>query len=114
MLNSAAKWIIIPVIAFNIILGASWILMRIFRRLAYCIKKIPDGCGESYACGEKNYNQMAQPDYSNIFPFAFFFTLAHVATLIMMTVPVESLVNFVMVIIYIVGAVLGLYILFRE
>jgi len=57
---------------------------------------------------------MAQPDYSTFFPFAFFFTLAHVATLIMTTVPVESLMTFILASIYIIGAVWGLYILFRR
>jgi NADH-quinone oxidoreductase subunit A len=57
---------------------------------------------------------MAQPDYSNFFPYAFFFTLAHVATLIITTVPTETKSTFVMAGIYIIGASLGLYILFRR
>lgn len=103
-----------PPVVFIIIFLTVWLLERLFSSLAFRVKKGASGQDESYACGEKNYNNLAQPDYSNVFPFAFFFTLAHVATLMMVTVPVNSLENFAMAAIYIVGAVLGLYILFRR
>jgi NADH:ubiquinone oxidoreductase subunit 3 (subunit A) len=108
------KWLLTPPIAFIIILAASWLLARLFSRLAFRSKKQAAGSRESYACGEENYDQLAQPDYSTFFPFAFFFTLAHVATLIMATVSVQTAGVFVLVAIYIVGAILGLYILFRR
>lgn len=108
------KWLLAPPITFIIVFLAAWLVMRLFSRLAYRSKREPNGSRESYACGEKNYDNTVHPDYSNFFPFAFFFTLAHVATLIMTTVPVAALATLLMAGIYILGAILGLYILFRS
>ncbi len=108
------NWLLSPPVAFMIILFCVGMLSIIFSRLACRVKKTNSGARESYACGEANYDHMAQPDYSNFFPFAFFFTLAHVATLIITTVPTENLGVFVMAALYIGGAGLGLYILFRK
>lgn len=107
-------WLLTPPIVFIIILLAAIMLSRLLAPLAFKPKKHTSGEGKSYACGEDNYNDMAQPDYSSFFPFAFFFTLAHVATLIMTTVPAESIETFTMVAIYVGSAILSLYILFRK
>jgi len=104
-----------PPVTFVIILLAVLSLAFLSSGLAFRSKrKLSNGGRDSYACGESNYDNMAQPDYSVFFPYAFFFTLAHVATLIMTTVPTETLETLVMVLIYIIGAILGLYILFRK
>ncbi|MCX5714155.1 MAG: hypothetical protein NT033_04970 [Candidatus Omnitrophica bacterium] len=108
------KWLILPPIAFMVVLLAIWIFTRLASRLAFRAKNQTSGSRQPYACGESDYNNFAQPDYSNFFPFAFFFTLAHVATLIMTTVPVGTMRVFVLASIYIAGAALGLYILFRR
>lgn len=108
------KWLIAPPIAFIIILMITWAVSYLFSKLSFRPAKRAPGEGESYACGEAGYDHMAQPDYSDFFPFAFFFTLAHVATLIMTTVPTENLQTFIMAAIYIIGATVGLYILFRR
>lgn len=109
-----AKLLLAPPIAFIIIFVTVYMLSRLLSKLAFKPKKHSFGETESYACGEENYDNSAQPDYSLFFPFAFFFTLAHVATLIMSTVPKETIQTFVMGGIYIIGAGLGLYILFRK
>jgi hypothetical protein len=88
--------------------------MYLFSKLAFRSKTLPSDSGESYACGEDTYDNAAQPDYSVFFPFAFFFTLAHVATLMITTVPLETLKAFGMVVIYIMGATIGLVILLRK
>jgi len=108
------NWLLTPPVAFVVILLVILLLAYLFSRLAFKAGKHSSGEGEAYACGECNYDNMAQPDYSNVFPYAFFFTLAHVATLIMTTVPTETIQSFTMVAVYILGAVLGLYILFRK
>jgi hypothetical protein len=108
------NWLLTPPVAFIVILFIIWILAHLLSRLAFRTDKHTIGEGKAYACGESNYDNMAQPDYSYVFPFAFFFTLAHVATLIMTTVPTETLQSFALVAIYITSAVLGLYILFRK
>jgi NADH-quinone oxidoreductase subunit A len=107
-------WLLLPPVAFVVILVVSWLFFRICARFSFKPQKHSAAEGTSYACGEANYDNTAQPDYSTFFPFAFFFTLAHVATLIMTTVPVENPSIFVMVALYILGAAIGLYILFRK
>ena len=109
-----AKWLLAPPVAFIIILIAVSLLSRLFSRLSFKPKKHTFGERQSYACGEENYDSSAQPDYSVFFPYAFFFTLAHVATLIMSTLPKENIQTFIMGAFYIGGASLGLYILFRK
>jgi NADH:ubiquinone oxidoreductase subunit 3 (subunit A) len=108
------KLLLAPPIAFIVIFITVLVISRLCSRLSFKPKTHTFGETESYACGEKNYDNSAQPDYSLFFPFAFFFTLAHVATLIMSTAPKETIQTFIMGAIYIVGASLGLYILFRK
>jgi len=81
------KLLVSPPVVFIIILFASLFLSYLFSRLSFKPKKTAADAGKSYACGEENYNHTAHPDYSIFFPFAFFFTLAHVATLLITTVP---------------------------
>ena len=109
-----AKILLTPPVAFIIVLFVCWALMHLFSRLAFRSKSKTAGSRESYACGEENYDHMARPDYSIFFPFAFFFTIAHVATLIMTTVPAETIHTFILAVLYIAGAVIGLYILLRK
>jgi len=108
------NWLLSPPVAFIIILAASLLLARLFSKLASRRQGPMGDSEESYACGEEHYDHMAQPDYTTFFPFAFFFTLAHVATLIITTVPRENVEVFVMAAVYIIGASLGLFILFRR
>ena len=108
------SFLVYPPVVFIIILLFCILLSVLLSRLAFKPKKIAKGLGESYACGEDNYNHMAQPDYSNFFPFAFFFTLAHVATLMIATVPIESLTSFAIAVIYILGAIVGLTIILKR
>ena len=109
-----ASFFTYPPVAFLVILIFCLLLSVLLSRLAFRTKKTPGGLGESYACGEDNYNHMAQPDYSNFFPFAFFFTLAHVATLMIATVPIESLKSFAIAVIYVLGVVVGLSIILKR
>jgi NADH-quinone oxidoreductase subunit A len=108
------KWLLSPPVAFIIVLGVCFLVSYLFSKLSFHSKSRTEGEGKSYACGENNYDNTAQPDYSTFFPFAFFFTIAHVSTLIMTTAPVESSRTFVLVFLYITGAVTGLYVLLRN
>jgi NADH:ubiquinone oxidoreductase subunit 3 (subunit A) len=69
---------------------------------------------KAYACGEDFKEHLIQPDYSQFFPFAFFFTILHVVALVIATVPVQTIESFAMAIVYIVAAVIGLLILLGE
>jgi len=96
-------------------LASAIILSGILSRLGYK-SKAEDGEGmlKSYACGEDVSTNLMQPDYSQFFPFAFFFTILHVTTLIVATVPVKKIESFSIAALYIVGAVVALLILFRR
>ena len=103
-----------PPFAFIILLAVFWLLSRLLSRLSFRPAKHTAGEGKAYACGESNYNNTVHPDYSQFFPFAFFFTLAHVAALMMTTVPKETIPTFTVAFIYIAGAIIGLFILIRK
>jgi len=107
------KFLISPPIALLILLLLSYVLSLLFGFLAYK-PKIKTGVegGGAYACGEENYDSMAQPDYSYFFPYAFFFTIAHVATLIVATIPAENLSIVAAAAVYLSSVVAGIFILF--
>ena len=109
-----AHLIVTPPVVFILFFFVALLLSRVFSRLAFHPRKNVGGSGESYACGEENYNYLAQPDYTTFFPFAFFFTLAHVATLIVTTLPAENVKSFAMALLYILGAVAGLVNLLKK
>ena len=50
------------------------------------------------------------PDYSQFFPYAFFFTIMHVLTLIIATAPVDALT---LPLLYVAVGILALLIIFR-
>jgi NADH-quinone oxidoreductase subunit A len=103
-----------PPILFFIVLAFVLGLMGILSKLAYKPLKKPEGQGKPYACGENISSHMIQPDYTQFFPFAFYFTILHVVALMLALVPTESFKTFFMAIIYILGAVIGLLVLYRR
>jgi len=90
------------------------ILAAALSRLAYRGKQGPAGGRTSYACGEDIPDHTAQPDYSQFFSFAFFFTIAHVATLMMTIIPIESLETLAMALIYVAVVVVSLMVVFKR
>lgn len=89
-------------------------LSALLSRISFKTNEDPTDIGKSYACGEDISDSRIQPDYSQFFPFAFFFTILHVMALIVTTAPVETTRIFSIAVIYIIGACTGLYILFRR
>jgi hypothetical protein len=90
------KILLSPPIAFIILLGISLLLSFISKFIA--------AKGIIAAGKEKS-------DYNQFFPFAFFFTIMHVVVLIVATVPKEiSIMPFL----YLLVAVMALFILFRK
>lgn len=69
---------------------------------------------KAYACGEDFKRHLIQPDYSQFFPFAFFFTILHVVALVIATVPAETVEIFAIAVVYVTGAIIGLLILLRK
>lgn len=99
-----------PPVVFIILLIISLALSKLFSVFA-AKGKVSSGKTESYACGEDYPINRAQPDYRQYFPFAFFFTVMHVATLVIATVP-KGLTGLAAV--YLIAAVMALVILFKK
>lgn len=109
------KILLYPPVTFLIILFFSLLLSKLFSRLSYRGQdKQAKGTTQSYACGENVENNLAQPDYSEFFPFAFFFTIAHVATLMLTTASVETIEAMVLAFLYIAVVIVGLVVLLKE
>ena len=108
-----AQWLLSPGIVFIVLLLTSTLLSALFSRLAFKKKHSTSGMKKQYACGEDVARSAIHPDYSQFFPFAFFFTILHVIALIITTVPTETRQSLFLAMIYILGAALGLTILFR-
>ncbi|MCX5656683.1 MAG: hypothetical protein NTZ48_00370, partial [Candidatus Omnitrophica bacterium] len=90
------------------------LLSIIFARCALRKRENSYEAEKAYACGEDFKDHLIQPDYSQFFPFAFFFTILHVVALVITTVPKETMETFAIAVVYIVGAITGLLILLRK
>ncbi|MFA5157100.1 MAG: hypothetical protein WC532_06915 [Candidatus Omnitrophota bacterium] len=109
------EWLLFPPIAFIIILGLTLTLSGSLSRLAFRRSTVlKSGSRKAYACGEDLPEHRVQVNYGQFFPFAFFFTILHVVALIVATVPIETIDSFFIAVVYIVGAITGLVILFRR
>ncbi|MFA6216441.1 MAG: hypothetical protein WDL87_02150 [Candidatus Omnitrophota bacterium] len=97
-------------IVFAVVLSVSFLLSR----LAFRKAKRSSDSKKAYSCGEDFSGHLIQPDYSQFFPFAFFFTMLHVVALMIATVPTETLETFAIAVVYVLGAVIGLFILLRK
>jgi NADH:ubiquinone oxidoreductase subunit 3 (subunit A) len=75
---------------------------------------VPEGLTKEYSCGEDIKTHMIQPDYSQFFPFAFYFTILHVVALMIATVPVATMQTFLIAVVYILGAIVGLFVLYKR
>ena len=104
-----------PPIVFLFVLLVILCLSKLVSKLSFKPANKPaDGQTKPYACGENISTHMIQPDYKLFFPFAFFFTILHVVALMIALIPVGTFGTFVMSFIYILGAMIGLLILYRR
>ena len=79
------------------------------------MRKGRTGAGaKPYACGEETPDQKVQPDYSQFFPFAFFFTILHVVALMATTIQVGTAATLCIAVIYVLGGFVGLSVLYRR
>jgi NADH:ubiquinone oxidoreductase subunit 3 (subunit A) len=108
------NWLLLPPIAFGVLLLAVALLEVASRRLA------PHGADslgktKAYACGEDPVTNRVQPNYGEYFPFAFFFTIMHVVALMLATVPQGGLAKSIgIAALYLLVALSGLFILFKD
>lgn len=99
-----------PPVVFILYLLVSYALSMSSKFFAAKGEYLP-GKEKDYACGEDVGECRVQPDYSEFFPFAFFFTIMHVIALIIATVPSDIII---LPIIYLVVALISVSILFRR
>jgi len=107
-------FLLVPPVAFTIILIVVWTLSTASGRLSLKRKGPRGALDKPYAGGEDVQKHRFQPDYGEFFPFAFFFTIMHVVTLIVATSPARTLESLSIAAIYVLGALLGLVMLFRR
>jgi NADH-quinone oxidoreductase subunit A len=103
-----------PPIAFIIVFVAALCFAYALSKLAIRPKKVPEGLTKEYACGEDLPTAMIQPDYSQFYPFAFYFTILHVVALMIATVPTATIETFLIAAVYILGAIIGLVVLYTK
>jgi NADH:ubiquinone oxidoreductase subunit 3 (subunit A) len=103
-----------PPVAFAVLFAVIVAFSSLSKRMAFQRKgEGTAAAGSEYACGEDFKGYMAQPDYSQFFPFAFFFTILHIIALIATTVPVDALDSLTIPVFYLVGAVIALSVFLR-
>lgn len=103
-----------PPVVFAIVFIFGAILSCVVSKLSFKNENKEEGAGKSYACGEDVSDHMAQPDYSQFFPFAFFFTLAHVATMMVTSIPLGSINTLIIAELYIVVVFIALFVLLKR
>ena len=103
-----------PPVVFIVIMLAILICAYALSKLSLKPKSIPAGLTQEYSCGEDVKTHMIQPDYSQFFPFAFYFTILHVVALMIATVPTATMQSFLIAVVYILGAIVGLFVLYKR
>ncbi|HHV95039.1 MAG TPA: hypothetical protein GXX37_00960 [Clostridiaceae bacterium] len=99
-----------PPIVFVIFVGIFILLSRSIKRYSYNSTGKERESG-AYACGQQNVRNYVNPDYTQFFPYAFFYTIMHVLVLVIATAPYDALV---LPIVYIAAGILALIIIFRK
>jgi hypothetical protein len=102
-----------PPLAFTLLLAVSWLFYKSLGIFTLKTNSAPAGLAKPYSCGEEQTDAV-QADYGQFFPFAFFFTILHVVALTVTTVPVDAMGNYVIAMLYVLGAIIGLSILYRS
>jgi NADH:ubiquinone oxidoreductase subunit 3 (subunit A) len=107
---------LVPPVAFAVVLGSVWLQSRGMDWFALKPKgkQEPGGKLESYACGEDVKEHKSQPNYTQFFHFAFFFTILHVIALIVATLPRGSLGAAALAVVMLIGATVSLFVLFQR
>ena len=108
------QWLLTPPAAFAVLMLAVFVVYMLTKGLAFRPAKDVPGKRKLYACGEDLPIRRIQPDYSQFFPFAFFFTIMHVVALILTTMPSGDVGAHGVGLVYVFGAVVALVVLFRN
>jgi hypothetical protein len=109
------SWLVlVPPAALTLLVLVVWGLSGASKSLGFKRTGERGDLGLPYAGGEDIKSHRVQVDYAQFFPFAFFFTILHVVTLIVATSPARTVQSLVIAGVYVLGALLGLFILFRR
>ena len=106
--------LLLPPVALTLLVMVVWVLSAASGTLSFKRKGARGALEKPYAGGETMAHNRVQVDYGQFFPFAFFFTILHVVTLGVATSPARTLESLAIALIYVLGALLGLFILFRR
>ena len=106
--------LLLPPVALTLLVMVVWVLSAASGTLSFKRKGARGALEKPYAGGETIEKHRVQIDYGQFFPFAFFFTILHVVTLVVATSPARTLQGLAVSVIYVLGALLGLFILFRR
>ena len=106
--------LLVPPVALTLLVLVVWALLGASADLSFKRKGERGALDKPYAGGETLQTHRVQVDYGQFFPFAFFFTILHVVTLVVATSPARNLEGLAISLIYVMGALLGLLILFRR
>ena len=110
-----SSWVLTTPVIFIAVLALMLLVLRLLGIMSLSVvTPRGSGKGKAYACGEDVKENRVQPDYSQFFPFAFFFTIMHVLALVVATVPSGSVSATGIAIGYGVSLVIGLFVLFRK
>lgn len=102
--------ILAPPIVFLIFIALFLLFSKSLTRYSHINIKGKHGL-DAYACGQRNIQNYINPDYSEFFPLAFFFTLMHVLTLVVATAPYDAQL---LPVVYILTGILVMIIIFRR
>lgn len=108
------NWVLLPPLVFLIMLGAGYVMSFVSSAVSLRGAKPSHGKTKAYACGEDISCHRVRPDYSQFFPFAFFFTIMHVVALMVATIPGGAIKLYTIAALYLIVAVSALFILFRK
>lgn len=107
-------FMILPPVVFIIILLFMLLLSFLTGKISYKSTDNPEGKTKAYACGEDVKNHRVKPNYSEFFPFAFFFTIMHVIALMIATYPEKTINSLAVAVLFIIVAFLSILIIFRR
>ena len=107
---------LLPPVAFVVVLASVWLQSRAMDWFSLTPKGGAQASGKRkpFASGEKVEDHRTQPDYSQFFHFAFFFTIMHVVALVVATVPRGSTGAALLATAIILSAAISVAVLFRR
>jgi len=111
--QASSSLLLSPPLVFLVVMAFILVFTLIISKLALKPKKLSEGLTKAYSCGEELPTHMIQPDYSQFYPFAFYFTILHVVALMAATVPVATIETSMIAVVYIFGAIIGLFVLYK-